>query len=150
MSNIYDLVIIGAGPAGLSAGLYGARAKMDVLILEKEKKGGQIVTTSDVANYPGSIREATGPTLIGRMVEQCEEFGAKFAVGTVEKVDFSKDVKKLMLEDGKEILAKSVIIATGAYPRKLNVPGEKEFTGKEYPTVQPVMQTFSQTWKYTV
>jgi len=130
MSNIYDLVIIGAGPAGLSAGLYGARAKMDVLILEKEKKGGQIVTTSDVANYPGSIREATGPTLIGRMVEQCEEFGAKFAVGTVEKVDFSKDVKKLMLEDGKEILAKSVIIATGAYPRKLNVPGEKEFTGK--------------------
>ncbi|MDW7669773.1 MAG: FAD-dependent oxidoreductase, partial [Bacillota bacterium] len=83
MSNIYDVIIIGAGPAGLAAGLYAARSKMDVLILEKEKKGGQIVTTSDVANYPGSIREATGPTLIARMVEQCEEFGAKFEVGTV-------------------------------------------------------------------
>jgi len=130
MSKIYDLVIIGAGPAGLSAGLYGARSKMDVLILEREKNGGQIVTTSDVANYPGSIREATGPSLIARMVEQCQEFGAKIEKGTVEKVDLKGKIKKLYIKDGREISAKSVIIATGAYPRRLNVPGEKEFTGK--------------------
>jgi len=130
MNKIYDLVIIGAGPAGLSAGLYGARSKMDVLILEREKNGGQIVTTSDVANYPGSIREATGPSLIARMVEQCQEFGAKIEKGTVEKVDLKGKIKKLYIKDGREISAKSVIIATGAYPRRLNVPGEKEFTGK--------------------
>ncbi len=130
MNKVYDLIIIGAGPAGLSAGLYASRAKMDVLILEKENKGGQIVTTSDVANYPGSIRNATGPTLIARMVEQCEEFGTQFEKGTVQKVDFSDDIKKLILSDGKELQAKSVIIATGAYPRKLDVLGEKRLTGK--------------------
>src|SRR6056297_1604910 len=112
MSNVYDLVIIGAGPAGLAAGLYGARSKMDVLILEKEKSGGQIVTTSDIANYPGSIPDATGPTLIKRMVQQCEEFGAKIEKGTVEKVELKGKIKKLTLKDGSEVLGKTVIIAT--------------------------------------
>jgi thioredoxin reductase (NADPH) len=130
MENVYDLVIIGAGPAGLSAGLYGARSRMNVLILEKEKSGGQIVTTSDIANYPGSIPDATGPTLIKRMVQQCEEFGAKIEKGTVEEVDLKGKIKKLHLKGGSEVESKSVIIATGAYPRRLNVPGEKEFTGK--------------------
>src|SRR6056297_518612 len=99
MSKQYDLVIIGAGPAGLSAGLYGARSKMNVLILEREKRGGQIVTTSDIANYPGSIPEATGPKLIARMVEQCEEFGAKIEKGTVEKVELKGKLKKLRSEE---------------------------------------------------
>ena len=75
MSKIYDLIIIGAGPAGLSAGLYGARSKMSTLIIEKDKSGGQIVTTEEVANYPGSIHDATGPSLVARMVEQADEFG---------------------------------------------------------------------------
>ena len=130
MSQQYDVVIIGAGPAGLSAGLYAARSRMSVLILEKEKKGGQIVTTDEVANYPGSIAEATGPSLIARMVEQCHEFGASIEMKSVVDLDFKSKIKKLILNDGSTVEAKSVIIATGAQPRKLGVDGEKELTGK--------------------
>ena len=129
MSKIYDLIIIGAGPAGLAAGLYGARARLSTLIIEKDKTGGQIVTTDEVANYPGSIPNATGPSLIARMVEQCEEFGAERVKGVVVSFDFDSKVKKIVCEDA-EYLAKSVIIATGANPKKLDVPGEKELTGK--------------------
>lgn len=129
MEKIYDLVIIGAGPGGLSAGLYGARAKMDTLIIEKDKTGGQISTTEEVANYPGSIADASGPTLVARMVEQVEEFGAQKVKDNILEVDFSKDIK--VLKGEKDVYkAKSVIVATGASPRKLDVPGEKELTGK--------------------
>lgn len=129
MSKIYDLIIIGAGPAGLAAGLYGARARMSTLIIEKDKTGGQIVTTDEVANYPGSIPEATGPSLIARMVEQCEEFGVERAKDTIVDFDFTGTTKTL--KGAKEdYLAKSVIIATGATPKKLGCPGEKELTGK--------------------
>lgn len=129
MSKVYDLVIIGAGPAGLAAGLYGARARLSTLIIEKDKTGGQIVTTDEVANYPGSIHDATGPSLIARMVEQAEEFGVERAKDTVVSFDFDSKVKKIVGEK-EEYLAKSVIIATGANPKKLGVPGEKELTGK--------------------
>lgn len=130
MSNIYDVVVIGAGPAGLAAGLYAARAKMSVLILEKDRTGGQIVTTDEVANYPGSIQEATGPSLIARMVEQCEEFGAKTEKDAVESLELEGDIKVIKTVSGKEVQARSVIVATGASPRKLGCPGEKELTGK--------------------
>ena len=129
MSQIYDVVIIGAGPAGLAAGLYAARAKMSTLILEKDKPGGQIVTTDEVANYPGSIEHATGPSLIARMLEQCEEFGAERKKEGVLSVDFSGDLK-VIKTDAETYQAKSVIIATGAVPRKMDCPGEKELTGK--------------------
>ncbi len=129
MSKIYDLVIIGAGPAGLAAGLYGARARLSTLIIEKDKTGGQIVTTDEVANYPGSIHDATGPSLIARMVEQAEEFGAERVKDTVVSFDFDAKVKKIVCTNN-EYLAKSVIIATGANPKKLDAPGEKELTGK--------------------
>lgn len=129
MENIYDLIIIGSGPAGLSAGLYGARAKMKTLIIEKDKDGGQIVTTQEVANYPGSIPNATGPSLISRMVEQCNEFGAEKAKDTIKEVELQDNIKVLKGEK-QEYKTKSLIIATGASPRKLNTPGEEEFTGK--------------------
>ncbi len=77
MDNVYDLIIIGSGPAGLSAGLYAARARLKTLILERNKAGGQIVITDEVANYPGSIRNATGKTLVERMEEQVEELEQK-------------------------------------------------------------------------
>lgn len=129
MEKIYDLIIIGAGPGGLAAGLYGARAKMDTLIIEKDKTGGQISTTEEVANYPGSIADASGPTLVARMVEQVEEFGAQKVKDNILEVDFSKDIK--VLKGEKDVYkAKAVIVATGASPRKLDVPGEKELTGK--------------------
>lgn len=129
MSKIYDLIIIGAGPAGLAAGLYGARARLSTLIIEKDKTGGQIVTTDEVANYPGSIENATGPSLIARMVEQCEEFGAERTKDTVVDFDFESKIKTIKGEK-EEYKAKSVIIATGATPKKLGCPGEKELTGK--------------------
>lgn len=129
MSQIYDVIIIGAGPAGLSAGLYAARAKMSTLILEKDKPGGQIVTTDEVANYPGSIHDATGPSLTARMIEQCEEFGAERRKEGVVSVDFSGDIKTITTESAT-YSAKTVIIATGAVPRKMDCPGEKELTGK--------------------
>lgn len=130
MEKIYDVVVIGAGPAGLAAGLYAARAKMDVVILEKDKVGGQIVTTDEVANYPGAIADATGPSLVARMVEQCEEFGCERIKDGVLDLELSGDIKIIKTESGKEIKAKSIIIATGASPRKLGSPGEKELTGK--------------------
>ena len=130
MSKVYDVIIIGAGPAGLAAGLYSARAKMSTLILEKSKNGGQIVTTDEVANYPGSIPEATGPSLIARMVEQCNEFGAEIKKDGIKELSLEGDIKTLTAESGEVYQAKAIIIATGATPRKIGCPGEKEFTGK--------------------
>ncbi|MGB3367307.1 MAG: thioredoxin-disulfide reductase [Acidaminobacteraceae bacterium] len=130
MEKIYDVVVIGAGPAGLAAGLYAARAKMDVVILEKDKVGGQIVTTDEVANYPGAIADVTGPALVARMVEQCEEFGCERIKDGVVDLDVTGDLKVITTESGKEIKTRSIIIATGASPRKLGAPGEKELTGK--------------------
>lgn len=129
MSDIYDVVIIGAGPAGLAAGLYAARAKLKTLIIEKEKAGGQIVVTEEVANYPGSIENASGPSLIARMVEQADEFGAERILDTI--VDMELDEKIKVLKGKKnEYKAKTVILATGAKPRPIGCPGEKELTGK--------------------
>ena len=129
MSELYDVVIIGEGPAGLAAGLYASRARLKTLILEKEKAGGQIVTTDEVANYPGSIESATGPSLIGRMVDQAQEFGAEKKLDTIVEIDFSDKVKVLKGEKG-EYQAKTVIIATGAVPRAIGCPGEKELVGR--------------------
>ena len=129
MQSLYDVVIIGSGPAGLSAGLYAARAKMKTLILEKNKVGGQISTTNEVANYPGSIVHATGPSLTARMVEQVEEFGAERKKDTIKEVDLSGKIKVVKGELG-EYQTKSVIIAGGAEPRPIGCPGEVELTGK--------------------
>ncbi len=134
MSEIFDLAIIGAGPAGLSAGLYAGRAKLKTVIFEKSKPGGQIATTHEVANVPGSIFgdngvATTGPDLTARMVKQSDEFGALRLTESVESIDLSGDIKKVVTNNGT-YEAKSVIIAGGAIPRKLGVPGEKELTGK--------------------
>ncbi len=129
MENIYDVIIIGGGPAGLSAGLYAARGKMSTLILEKEKAGGQIVSTEEVANYPGSMQNATGPILIDRMVEQCNEFGAKFEKDTIKEIKVDESIKVLVGEKAT-YKAKSIIIASGANPRPIGAPGERELTGK--------------------
>lgn len=130
MANIYDVIIIGAGPAGLSAGIYAARAKMSTLVLEKLKPGGQIVTTLEVANYPGGTDEETGPSLIARMEAQCLSFGAEIVKATVTEIKVDGDVKEIISGDGSVYKAKSIIIATGASPRKIGCPGEKEFVGK--------------------
>ncbi|MFY9282612.1 MAG: thioredoxin-disulfide reductase [Miniphocaeibacter sp.] len=126
---MYDLIIIGAGPGGLAAGLYGARAKMKTLVLEKEKMGGQIVSTSEVENYPGSVENATGPSLTKRFTEQAEKFGAEIKMANVKEVNFDGKIKEVVC-DNETYKAKSIVIATGASPKKIGCPGEKEFTGK--------------------
>ena len=83
---MYDIVIVGGGPAGLAAGLYASRARLNAVIIEKEKAGGQIAITDEVANYPGSIEHATGPSLVQRMKEQAEGFCAKFVIDTVTEI----------------------------------------------------------------
>lgn len=126
---MYDCVIIGAGPAGISAGIYAARSSMKTIIIEKGTPGGLIAKTDEIANYPGAEDVPTGPALIERMVKQAKSFGAEFVTDTVVNVDFS-NTTKVVVGENNTYEGKSVIIATGSNPRLLDVPGEKEFTGK--------------------
>lgn len=135
MSELYDVVIIGGGPAGLTAALYNARAKLKVLVLERKKLGGQITLTHEIANYPGAVigegEEPSGPELMDRMIEQAEKYGAELQVGkNVTGLDLNGNVKKITTSDGSEYQTKSVIIANGAVPRKIGCPGEEELSGK--------------------
>jgi thioredoxin reductase (NADPH) len=128
--TIWDIVIIGGGPAGLAAALYAARAMRTTLVLEREMPGGQIATTSEVEDYPG-IEMTTGPELSLMMMQHAEKFGAVMNIGDdVTEVDFSGKIKRLLTAEGEEIKAKAVIIATGAAPRRLGVPGEKQLAGR--------------------
>jgi len=126
---MYDCIIIGAGPAGISAGIYAARASMKTIIIEKGTPGGLIAKTDEIANYPGAEDVPTGPELIERMVKQAKSFGAEFATDTAVNVDLS-GTTKVVYGENATYEGKSIIIATGSNPRLLNVPGEKEFTGK--------------------
>lgn len=129
MSNIFDVVIIGAGPAGLSAGLYAGRSKLKTLMIEKEKDGGQIVSTDEVENYPGAPENSTGPSLVKRMVEQAKHFGVERTMDAVLEIK-EEDNYKLVVCEKETYKTKSVIVAAGAKPKTLGCPGEKEFTGK--------------------
>lgn len=129
LEKIYDLIILGAGPAGLSAGIYAGRARLDTLIIERSKDGGQIAMTSEIENYPGCLSEESGPSLIERMTKQVEKFGAERVADTIVSVDFSSTIKVLKGKKG-EYKAKAVIIAAGANPRALGCEGEREFVGK--------------------
>lgn len=127
-NNIYDLIIIGGGPAGLSAGLYAGRAKLRTLIIEKENIGGQISTTAEVVNYPAIVK-TSGAEMTSQMRIQAENFGVKFKTADVTDVDFNGEVKTIKTNVG-DIQGRSVIIATGASPRKLGFPGEIEYGGR--------------------
>lgn len=126
---MYDIVIVGGGPAGLAAGLYASRARLNAVIIEKEKAGGQIAITDEVANYPGSIEHATGPSLVQRMKEQAEGFGAKFVIDTVTEIK-TEGKTKVVVGRNETYETKTVIFATGATPKYIGCPGEKEFTGR--------------------
>lgn len=129
MNKVYDVIIIGAGPAGLAAGLYAGRGRLSTLIIEKEKDGGQIVQTAEIENYPGSIEGETGPSLVERFSRQAEKFGAEKVFDTVTDLQLQDSVKTVVGQK-ENYQAKSVIIATGAYPTRIGCPGETEFTGK--------------------
>lgn len=127
--HLYDLIIVGAGPAGLSAGLYAGRATLDTLILEGDTVGGQVTTTSVVYNYP-AVEKVDGTQLMNQMQKQVADFGVAIEHDQVEKYQLKDEVKVLVGKSGKEYHARSVIIATGAKPRKVGFPGEDEFRGR--------------------
>lgn len=126
--RLYDVIIVGAGPAGLSAAIYAARAKYKVLVLEKSKIGGQITITSEIVNYPG-VEMAGGKELTEHMRVQAERFGAAFVMAEVLDMELEQDVKRLHTTKG-DYEALGVILAPGANPRKLGFQGEKEFQGR--------------------
>lgn len=124
----YDLVIIGAGPAGLTAGMYAARARMNVLLLEKAVPGGQVLVTDWVENYPGFPEGISGFDLAEKMRVQAEALGLKIETAEVHSLNLSETSKELVLKD-RSIFTKALIIASGASPNTLGV-GEDKFTGK--------------------
>lgn len=126
----YEVVIIGGGPAGLTAGLYAARARRRTLLLEKSTVGGQVLLTDWIDNYPGFPEGVNGFELIDRMAAQATRFGLETRTVAVTSMDLASPIKRLFLEDGKELTARAVILATGARPNQLGVPNEKELTGK--------------------
>ena len=128
-TDLFDIIILGAGPAGLSAGLYAARSCMRTLIIEKSIVGGQIATTTEVENYPGAPKDSTGPSITTRMAEQAENLGAFVLNSTVESVDLSSNPKEVVA-DGKTYQAKAVVLATGASPRKVGAKNEELFIGR--------------------
>src|SRR5262245_17584732 len=125
-----NVIIIGFGPAGLTAALYTARANLNPLLISGNDYGGQIALTNEVENYPGFPDGITGPELTELMRRQAEIFGARIEQDHVSRVDLSRHPFTLETENGEKHQAKSVIIATGASPRRLGVPGEMELTGR--------------------
>lgn len=128
MKNLYDVVIIGGGPAGLTAALYLARAKYRVVVVEKERFGGQITITHEVVNYPG-IEKTSGAELTENMRRQAQNFGGEFLLAQVESLDMSGDVKTVKTDRG-ELRCFGVLLATGAHPRTVGFAGEMDFRGR--------------------
>jgi len=125
-----DLIIIGAGPAGLSAAQYGARSNLSVLVLEQLASGGQVLLLDVLENYPGIAQGKTGYEFSEDLRRQAEDFGAKFLSDTAQAINKEGDIFIVTLGSGEKRSAHSVIIATGAKHRTLDIPGEKEFTGR--------------------
>lgn len=128
MDNLYDVIIVGGGPAGLTAAIYLARAKYRVLVVEKEQFGGQITIAAEVVNFPGVLK-TSGKELTETMRKQAENFGAEFMLAEVTGFDFSNEIKKVITDKG-ELSCFGVLLATGAHPRKIGFEGEEEFTGR--------------------
>lgn len=126
--NFYDIIVIGGGPAGLTAAIYAARARYKVLVIEKSNFGGQITITHEVVNYPG-VFKTSGAKLSETMRQQAEAFGSQFLLANVVDVDFSGSMKKITTDKG-EFTSFGVVIATGASPRKIGFRGELEFRGR--------------------
>ncbi len=126
----YQLLIIGGGPAGLTAGLYAARARLRALLLEKGAMGGQVLVTDWVDNYPGFTDGISGFDLMDKMTAHATRFGLETRIATVTSMDLAGPVKRILLENGETLTTRTVILCTGARPNPLGIPGERELIGK--------------------
>ena len=127
---IENVIIIGSGPSGLTAGLYAARANLNPLLITGNEIGGQVAITYEVENYPGFPESLSGPDLVEKMQKQAEKFGCRIEYDYVDRVDFEQFPFTVHTANEMEYKAKAIIISTGASSRKLDVPGEKELTGR--------------------
>jgi thioredoxin reductase (NADPH) len=127
--KVYDVIIIGGGPAGLSAAIYARRANLDTLLIEKASTGGQILLTAEIENYPGGFKGESGAEFAARLAAQAKAFGYEEAFGEIVSVDFS-DGEKIVRTADAEYRSRTVIIATGSVPSILGVPGEAEYVGR--------------------
>ncbi len=125
-----NLIILGSGPAGLSAAIYAARGNLNPLVLTGQEFGGQIALTNEVENYPGFPDGIAGPELVQLMQKQAEKFGARIEMDTVIEANLRVHPFQLKTQNGAQYVTKALIVATGASPRRLNVPGERELTGR--------------------
>ncbi|MBU1007805.1 FAD-dependent oxidoreductase [Candidatus Dependentiae bacterium] len=125
----HEVIVIGSGPAGLTAGIYLGRLKRNPLIIDGNQPGGQLTTTGLVENWPGEVA-IDGPVLMKKIREQAEACGVSFLADLVERVDFSSSPFAIFTKNSEKLLTRSVIIATGSSPRRLGVPGEDEYWGK--------------------
>jgi thioredoxin reductase (NADPH) len=126
----HQLIIIGGGPAGLTAGLYAARDRLQVILVEKGVAGGQVLVTDWIDNYPGFPEGVSGADLIEKITAQTKRFELVIKNANVVKLELSETEKKLIFESGEELTCQALIICTGARPNKLDIPGEQKFTGK--------------------
>ena len=146
MSKVYDVIVLGAGPAGLAAGLYAGRSRLSTLVIEKGKDGGQIAITDDIENYPGQIVEGeSGPSLIARMTQQCEKFGVERASDVINEVHLDGDIKVRRLNISQRRLSSQPELLQDRSDAK----AKKSSWARAFLTALPVMQTSLKILKYT-
>lgn len=142
MDNIYDVIIVGSGPSGLTAGIYASRGNRKTLILAGRKWGGQLMLTTEVENFPGFPEPIMGPELMKKMRDQAAKYGAEILDVNFVKGDYSKEPFKVTTDDEKEDYSKSIIIATGADTKWLQIPGEEEKIGRGVSSCAPCDAAF--------
>ena len=144
MSKVYDVIVLGAGPAGLAAGLYAGRSRLSTLVIEKGKDGGQIAITDDIENYPGQIVEGeSGPSLIARMTQQCEKFGVERASDVINEVHLDGDIKVLNISQ-RRLSSQPELLQD-----RSDAKAKKSSWARAFLTALPVMQTSLKILKYT-
>ena len=127
---MYDVAILGGGPAGLTAAIYASRARLSTVMIERNYPGGQVAMCENIENYPGYVANTSGYELCTSMKDQAEKFGAEIKLAEIAQIELDATEKVLRAADGEEIRARTIILSLGANPRRLGVPGEVEFIGR--------------------